>query len=104
MPFSNEIIKRNNVTILGSGEKTLLLAHGFGCDQNMWRFMLPALTAHYKVVLFDYVGSGNSEIAHYDQLRYSSLEGYAQDVLDICEALELQDVIFVFKNPMLSAN
>tara|TARA_R110002153_G_scaffold110189_1_gene251132 strand:- start:7596 stop:8414 length:819 start_codon:yes stop_codon:yes gene_type:complete len=95
MPFANEIIKRNNVTILGSGEKTLLLAHGFGCDQNMWRFMLPALTAQYKVVLFDYVGSGHSEIAHYDQVRYSSLEGYAQDVLDICEALDLQNVIFV---------
>jgi sigma-B regulation protein RsbQ len=95
MPLTNEIIKRNNVTILGSGEKTLLLAHGFGCDQNMWRFMLPALTPHYKVVLFDYVGSGNSELAHYDQVRYNSLEGYAQDILDICEALELHDVIFV---------
>ncbi|MFT4807259.1 MAG: sigma-B regulation protein RsbQ [Paraglaciecola sp.] len=95
MPFTNEIIKRNNVTILGSGEKTLLLAHGFGCDQNMWRFMLPALTPHYKVVLFDYVGSGKSDISHYDQTRYSSLEGYAQDILDICEALNLLDVTFV---------
>ncbi|MFQ3190227.1 MAG: sigma-B regulation protein RsbQ [Paraglaciecola sp.] len=95
MPFTNEIIKRNNVTILGSGEKTLLLAHGFGCDQNMWRFMLPALTPHYKVVLFDYVGSGKSDISHYDQTRYSSLEGYAQDILDICEALNLQDVNFI---------
>jgi sigma-B regulation protein RsbQ len=95
MPFTNEIIKRNNVTTLGSGKKTLLFAHGFGCDQNMWRFMLPALTPHYKVVLFDYVGSGNSDISHYDQARYSSLEGYAQDILDICKALDLQDVIFV---------
>lgn len=95
MPFANEIIKRNNVTILGTGEKTLLLAHGFGCDQNMWRFMLPALTPYYKVVLFDYVGSGHSDISHYDQSRYSSLEGYAQDILDICKALDLQDAIFV---------
>lgn len=95
MSLAHDIIKRNNVTILGSGQKTLLLAHGFGCDQNMWRFMLPALTPYYKVVLFDYVGSGKSDISHYDQARYSSLEGHAQDILDICEALDLQDVIFV---------
>jgi sigma-B regulation protein RsbQ len=95
LSFANQIIKRNNVNILGSGEKTLVLAHGFGCDQNMWRFMLPALTPYYKVVLFDYVGSGKSDISHYDQARYSSLEGYAQDILDICEALDLQDVTFV---------
>ncbi|WP_339721069.1 alpha/beta hydrolase [uncultured Paraglaciecola sp.] len=95
MSCSNEIIKRNNVTILGSGEKTLLLAHGFGCDQNMWRFMLPALTDHYRVILFDYVGSGKSDLSHFDQSRYSSLEGYAQDVLEVCDALALQDVIFV---------
>jgi sigma-B regulation protein RsbQ len=95
MSFSTEIINRNNVTILGSGEKTLLLAHGFGCDQNMWRFMLPALTDNYRVILFDYVGSGKSDLSHFDQSRYSSLEGYAQDVLDICDALELHDVIFV---------
>jgi sigma-B regulation protein RsbQ len=56
MSFANEMIKRNNVSILGSGEKTLLLAHGFGCDQNMWRFMLPALTAQYRVVFFFYLG------------------------------------------------
>lgn len=95
MLFTNEIIKRNNVTVLGAGEKTLLLAHGFGCDQNMWRFMLPALTPHYKVVLFDYVGSGKSELSFYDQTRYSSLEGYAQDILDICKALDLHNVTFV---------
>ena len=95
MQLTDVIIKKNNVNVLGSGEKTLLLAHGFGCDQNMWRFMLPALTPHYKVVLFDYVGSGKSDLSHYDQTRYSSLEGYAQDILDICEVLNLQDVIFV---------
>jgi sigma-B regulation protein RsbQ len=95
MTFASEITKRNNITISGAGKKTLLLAHGFGCDQNMWRFMLPALTPHYKVILFDYVGSGKSDITHYDKARYSSLEGYAQDILDICEALELHDVIFV---------
>lgn len=95
MTFANKITERNNVTILGSGKKTLLLAHGFGCDQNMWRFMLPNLTTHYKVVLFDYVGSGKSELSDYDENRYSTLEGYALDVLEICETLDLKDIIFV---------
>jgi sigma-B regulation protein RsbQ len=95
MLLASDVTKKNNVTILGRGEKTLLLAHGFGCDQKMWRFMLPALTPHYKVVLFDYVGSGKSDLSYYDQARYSSLEGYAEDVLDVCEALNLQDVTFV---------
>lgn len=57
-----EILKRNNVNISGNGDKTVLLAHGFGCDQNMWRFMLPALEKQFKVVLFDYVGSGKSDL------------------------------------------
>lgn len=95
MQNTYNVIKRNNVNVLGAGDKTLFLAHGFGCDQNMWRFMLPSLIPHYKVVLFDYVGSGKSDIAHYDKARYSSLEGYAQDILDICEALDLSDVTFV---------
>lgn len=95
MPSANEIIKRNNVNVLGTGDKTLFLAHGFGCDQNMWRFMLPGLIPHYKVVLFDYVGSGNSDLSHYDHRRYSALEGYAQDILEICEALNLQNITFV---------
>lgn len=95
MPFANEIIKRNNVNVLGSGDKTLFLAHGFGCDQNMWRFMLPGLIPHYKVVLFDYVGSGNSDLSHFYHKRYSALEGYAQDILEICEALDLQNITFI---------
>lgn len=90
-----EILKRNNVTVIGEGKKTLMLAHGFGCDQNMWRFMTPLLTSEYKVVLFDYVGSGKSDVSHYDKQHYSILEGYAQDVVDICQALDLQDAIFV---------
>lgn len=73
----------------------MLFAHGFGCDQNMWRFVAPAFSDDYRVVLFDYVGSGKSDIAQYDPERYSSLEGYAQDVLDVIRALDLRDVIFV---------
>jgi sigma-B regulation protein RsbQ len=73
----------------------MLFAHGFGCDQNMWRFVTPAFVDRYKIVLFDYVGSGKSDLSAYDARRYGSLAGYAQDVLDICDALDLRDVIFV---------
>jgi sigma-B regulation protein RsbQ len=83
------------VKIFGSGEQPMLFAHGFGCDQNMWRFVTPAFAERYKIVLFDYVGSGKSDLSAYDPQRYGSLHGYARDVLDICEALDLRDVIFV---------
>ncbi|HSI12188.1 MAG TPA: alpha/beta hydrolase [Chthoniobacter sp.] len=73
----------------------MLFAHGFGCDQNMWRFITPAFGDDYQVTLFDYVGSGKSDWSAYDRQRYSTLEGYAQDLLDVCTALDLRDVIFV---------
>jgi len=93
--FDGDVLVRNNVREIGSGDQVLMLAHGFGCDQNMWRFLLPQLPDDYRIVLFDYVGSGNSKLSAFTQLRYSSLEGYAQDVVEICEALDLHDVIFV---------
>ncbi|HYK04854.1 MAG TPA: alpha/beta hydrolase [Thermoanaerobaculia bacterium] len=89
------VLTRNNVQVLGAGSQPMLFAHGFGCDQNMWRFLTPAFEKDYKLVLFDYVGSGKSDLAEYDEERYSTLDGYAQDVLEICEALDLHDVIFV---------
>jgi sigma-B regulation protein RsbQ len=73
----------------------MLFAHGFGCDQNMWRFVTPAFEDDYRIILFDYVGSGKSDLAAYDPDRYSSLDGYARDVLDVCHALDLHDVIYV---------
>lgn len=73
----------------------MLFGHGFGCDQNMWRFVTPAFEDDYEIILFDYVGSGKSDLQSYDPARYSSLNGYAQDVLDICAALDLTNVIFV---------
>ncbi len=73
----------------------MLFAHGFGCDQTMWRFVAPAFEASYQVVLFDYVGCGKSETLAYNTVRYGSLAGYTKDVLDICDAAKLQDVIFV---------
>ena len=89
------IIARNNVRVSGSGTQPMLFAHGFGCDQNMWRYVAPAFEADYEVILFDYVGSGKSDLGSYRAERYSSLEGYAEDILDICHALDLRDVIFV---------
>lgn len=73
----------------------MLFAHGFGCDQNMWRFITPAFENDYKIILFDYVGAGKSDVTAYNPERYASLQGYAQDVLDICDELQLNDVIFV---------
>jgi sigma-B regulation protein RsbQ len=86
---------RNNVKVGGKGSHPIVFAHGFGCDQNMWRFVTPAFEADYKVVTFDYVGSGNSDISAYNPERYSNLNGYAQDILDVLEALELKEVTFV---------
>ena len=89
------VLQRNNVKVAGGGTQTMLFAHGFGCDQNMWRFVAPAFADDYQLVLFDYVGSGRSDLAAYDAERYASLDGYAQDVLDVCQALDLRDVVFV---------
>jgi sigma-B regulation protein RsbQ len=90
-----DILRRNNVNVLGRGNKPMVFAHGFGCDQNMWRFVTSAFEADYKLVLFDYVGSGGSDLSAYDPVRYGSLEGYADDVLDIIRCLDLKDVTFV---------
>jgi sigma-B regulation protein RsbQ len=73
----------------------MLFAHGFGCDQNMWRYVAPAFEDEYRVVLFDHVGAGRSDLAAYDRRKYSSLNGYATDILELCRELELHDVIFV---------
>ncbi len=93
--MATDVLRRNNVTVAGEDGPPMLFAHGFGCDQTMWRFIAPHFEADYQTVRFDYVGSGDSDLGAYDPDRYDSLEGYAQDVLDVCEALELDDVIFV---------
>lgn len=73
----------------------MLFAHGFGCDQHMWRFITPAFENDYRLVQFDYVGAGKSDLSAYDPQRYATLDGYATDVLEICDALGLEDVVFV---------
>jgi hypothetical protein len=89
------VVQRNNVKVSGRGTQPMLFAHGFGCDQNMWRFVAPAFTDEYRVVLFDHVGGGGSDLSAYERGKYGSLHGYAADVLEICDALNLRDVVFV---------
>jgi sigma-B regulation protein RsbQ len=87
---------RNNVTVHGDPTgQPMLFAHGFGCDQNMWRFVWPAFADDYRIVLFDHVGAGRSDASAFDPERYASLQGYADDVLEICAELDLRDVVFV---------
>ena len=93
--MSLDVRDRNNVTVQGSGEQPIMFAHGFGCDQNMWRFVAPDFEDRYRTIRFDYVGAGKSDLSAYDADRYDSLDGYVQDVLEVVEALNLDDVVFV---------
>ncbi|MBM7699896.1 alpha/beta fold hydrolase [Kurthia huakuii] len=88
------ICSRNNVKVLGQGNQTLMFAHGFGCEQTMWQYITPAFESTYKMVLFDYVGAGQSDLNAYNA-TYRSADGYVQDVLNIIDELALKDVIFV---------
>ena len=87
--------QRNNVKIFGQGVQPMIFAHGFGCDQNMWRWITPAFEQDYRIVLFDHVGAGRSDLRAYDRQKYSTLDGFATDVLDICRSEELTNAVFV---------
>lgn len=93
--MGQNILFRNHVNITGKGKKAMIFASGFGCDQNMWRLVAPFFEEHFRVILFDYVGSGKSDYNAYCPNKYKNLHGYAQDVLEICTALELEEAIFV---------
>lgn len=88
-------LTRNNIKIFGRGTQPMIFAHGFGCDQNMWRFITPAFEDKYRIILIDHVGSGHSDHSEYDFEKYNSLNGYAQDLLEVCEELKLQRIILV---------
>lgn len=89
-------LARNNVNVHGNPDgRPMMFAHGFGCDQNMWRYVWPAFEDHFRVVLFDHVGAGGSDHAAFDRDRYSSLRGYAGDVVEISRELDLRDIVFV---------
>ncbi len=93
--MATDVLKRNNVKSFGRGAQPMLFAHGFGCDQNMWRFLTPDFEDDYRIVLFDYVGAGQSDVAAYDPEKYATLNGYTRDLLDVIHALDLRDIIFV---------
>jgi len=90
------VLTRNNVTVGGRPDgQPMVFAHGFGCDQNMWRFVAPAFQDRYRTVLFDFVGAGGSDLSAYDPQRYGSLDGYATDVIEIMRPLNLRNAVFV---------
>lgn len=89
------VFNRYNVRVGGQGKRALVFAHGFGCNQQMWRWVTPAFEDHYRTVVFDHLGCGASDSTAYDPVRHSTLEGYADDVLTICHELDLEDVVYV---------
>ena len=89
------VIERNNVQVRGAGDRAMVFAHGFGCDQNMWRFVAPAFEKDFMTVVFDHVGAGGSDLSAYDRAKYSTLSGYADDVVEIGTELGLKDSVFV---------
>lgn len=93
--MSSSILQRNNVRVLGQGTQPIVFAHGFGCDQSMWSALAGALAAEYRLVLFDHVGCGGSEYAAFDPERHADLHGFAQDLVDLCLALDVRDAVLV---------
>jgi sigma-B regulation protein RsbQ len=89
------VLERNNVKISGAGERTMIFAHGFGCDQNMWRFVAPAFEQAFRVVLFDNVGAGGSDLSAYNPTKYATLHGYADDIVAIGQEIGAENAVFV---------
>ena len=88
--------ERHNVTVTGRPDgQAMVFAHGFGCDQNMWRFVAPAFEDEFRVVVFDHAGAGDADPAAYDVERHGSLDGYSADVVEICRELGVEDGVFV---------
>jgi sigma-B regulation protein RsbQ len=90
-----DVFSRNDVKVAGNGQQAMVFAHGFGCDQNMWRFVAPAFEADFKTVLFDHVGAGQSDLTAYDPGKYATLQGYADDIVEIGDSLGLRNAVFV---------
>jgi sigma-B regulation protein RsbQ len=99
MTMDSELLKRFNVHMLGerrhAGDPVVVLAHGFGCDQRMWRFVAPGLAQTHQVLLFDLMGSGASDTRHWTAERYTGLQGQARDLLDILDAAKTGPVVYV---------
>lgn len=89
------VLERHSVRVIGQGKPPILLCNGFGCTQRIWHYLTTALAVQYQVIVFDYVGSGASDLRAYDSQKYATLAGYAQDVVEICQALDLQEAVLV---------
>ncbi|MCJ2050324.1 alpha/beta hydrolase [Methylobacterium sp. J-070] len=89
------VVRRHNVRQVGTGGTAMVFAHGFGCDQNMWRFVYPAFADRYRTILFDHIGAGGSDLSAYEAAKYAALDGYADDVVELCRALEVRSGVFV---------
>ncbi len=85
--MNEKIRQRNNVKVEGNGDQFMIFAHGFGCDQNMWRFVTPAFMDRYRVVVYDHVGAGQSDLKAYNPKKYHHRQGYADDLIEICQSL-----------------
>ena len=94
-PETSYVENKFNINISGEGTQIILFAHGYGCDQNMFRHIYPAFENDYKVILFDHLGSGKSDINAYKKEQYTSLRNYADDIIEICDSLKVKDIIFV---------
>jgi sigma-B regulation protein RsbQ len=92
---AHPVLARHNVKVSGQGSIPMIFAHGFGCDQNMWRKVAPAFAADYRIITFDYIGHGESDRSAYSASKYASLDGYVTDLLDICDALGVEHGVFV---------
>jgi pimeloyl-ACP methyl ester carboxylesterase len=86
---------RNNVHVAGTGERAMMLAHGFGCDQNMWRYVAPVFEDSFRTILFDHVGAGGSDLSAYSPSKYGNLSGYADDVVEIGRELGLHNATWL---------
>lgn len=89
------VLQRNNVELGGFGLTPMIFAHGFGCDKNMWRLITRAFEDSHRIVLFDHVGSGGSDLSAYDPAKYGSLDGYADDIVELCRELKISGGVFV---------
>ncbi len=95
IPADDDLRARFAVSVRGSGSKAMMFAHGFGCDQAMWRYVAPAFEQDFRVVLFDFVGAGSSDLGAYDPEKYASLTGYADDVVALARSLGISGGVFV---------
>ena len=89
------LLQRNNVNVMGDGHSTLVFSHGFGCNQAMWNYLAPQFKDRFRVVMYDLVGAGLSDLNAFDKAKYSALDGYARDLNEIIDAFAEGPVILV---------